>query len=319
MIKDSEKESNNKEYSSYYKRESQASKINWGGIFLGLILIAIGVIYFLNITGLYKTQFSFSWTLFLPIGLIFIGLSILSRRGWIFTLVGFLISMAVLAIITLMAIGVFTYRRPMLNQPLAIKKEQNINSAVISVKTEAVKMTIMGGNAELVSGILKSNFLKLSEKSEIVGQVQKVEIEINGRWPFTTGGAENTLELMINPEIPVSLELSTGATELSLDFSNIKLENLNLATGASSLSLTLGDKIDYSKIKIKAGVSSINIFLPKTIGAKLNLNTGLVAKNLNDFKKIEKDVYQSLNYDTANKKIEFDLNLGVSDLNINWK
>jgi len=162
MIKDSEKESNNKEYSSYYKRESQASKINWGGIFLGLILIAIGVIYFLNITGLYKTQFSFSWTLFLPIGLIFIGLSILSRRGWIFTLVGFLISMAVLAIITLMAIGVFTYRRPMLNQPLAIKKEQNINSAVISVKTEAVKMTIMGGNAELVSGILKSNFLKLS-------------------------------------------------------------------------------------------------------------------------------------------------------------
>ena len=62
----------------------------------------------------------------------------------------------------------------------------------------------------------------------------------------------------------------------------------------------------------------VEISLPKTVGARIKVDSGISSKKLDGFEKTGEREYQTSNYDLADKKIEMDLDIGITDLKINW-
>jgi hypothetical protein len=106
---------------------------------------------------------------------------------------------------------------------------------------------------------------------------------------------------------------------MNMDLSDLQLTKLDIDTGASSLDLILGDKVDQANISIEAGASSLDITVPKTVGVRVNIDAGLSSKNLNDLEKVDDNTYQSEGYDEAEKKADINLDIGVSSLNVRWE
>ncbi|KKW22510.1 MAG: hypothetical protein UY65_C0023G0018 [Parcubacteria group bacterium GW2011_GWA2_51_12] len=99
----------------------------------------------------------------------------------------------------------------------------------------------------------------------------------------------------------------------------MNVTDFNLDTGASSLDLIFGDKQATSRVAVDAGASSINITIPRTVGAKLVVDGGLSSRNFQDFRSLGEGEYESENYASAQKKVEINIDAGVSSLNVGWK
>ena len=72
--------------------------------------------------------------------------------------------------------------------------------------------------------------------------------------------------------------LSTGATSMNADFTHVRLSSLTVKTGVSSLRLRLGDvptEVAKTDVVIKAGVSSVDITVPRTAAVRIVTNNGL--------------------------------------------
>ncbi|MCL5411873.1 MAG: toast rack family protein [Patescibacteria group bacterium] len=294
------------------------NNFNFAKLFLGIFLIFIGLVYLAKTTGLLNIEFNINILELWPVIIIFIGLSLLSPKGWFSVIVSFLVTLIVLGIISFMVVS--SNNKTLKQESISIKKEAGVKSAVLDLKTGAGKLTINGKGETLVSGNFESSFAQLSKTSEVQGETQKVELTLKGRisWPIF-GRNPNNLDLQVNPDIPLKLNLDTGALQANLDLSNTMMEALDLDTGASTIDLTLGDKVKVSNVNINAGASTINIFLPRTVGAKVNVTSGLSSKNLTNFKKIDPNTFESANYTSSEKKITLNLVIGVSSLNVNWK
>jgi len=73
---------------------------------------------------------------------------------------------------------------------------------------------------------------------------------------------------------------------MDLDLSEVQARTIGIKTGVSSVNLKIGDKLPSSTLRVDAGVSSINISLPKTIGARIRIDSDLASKDLLDFIKV---------------------------------
>jgi hypothetical protein len=96
----------------------------------------------------------------------------------------------------------------------------------------------------------------------------------------------------------------------------LKVRNLDVETGASDIEVILSEELDFSKISLKSGVSSIKIVAPESLGVKLILNSGLSSKDIDDFEKVGENVYESRNFYDSSKTVEIKMDLGVSSLEI---
>lgn len=302
------------------KIEKKEPKINFGNIFLGIILIAIGITFLGNNMGWFEVNISI-WQLW-PLLIIYIGLSILSHRGWVAGIIVSVITLIVLAIVgSLILLNTISEdsKKVTHSEYISIDREADAESALINIETGAGKLIIDGGNEnKLLTGNHKSNYTKLDKESKVHGDVQKVTLETNGNWQ-QFGGHINNLDLAINSFLPVELELDTGASNMDLDLSEVKAEKVYIDTGATRLDLIMGDMVRNSSVIIKAGASSIDITLPRAVGARVEIDAGVSSKNLKDFNKIDTNTYESDNYDTAENKVSFDFDVGLSSLDIDWE
>jgi hypothetical protein len=120
--------------------------------------------------------------------------------------------------------------------------------------------------------------------------------------------------------LPVKLEINSGATNFDLDLSKLKVESLNLNTGASNGQIVFGKNVALVKASVKTGASKIEIKVPKGTGVKLRYNVN--GLNNRDFapglnlNRESDDRYVSKDYETAANKIELDIDAGVSNIQI---
>lgn len=127
----------------------------------------------------------------------------------------------------------------------------------------------------------------------------------------------NRVKLGLNTTPVWDFDMNIGAASIDFDLSNHKVGEIDLDGGASAINLKLGDRSDYTKLDIDAGAASIDIKIPESAGAELKIETALSSKNFPGFKKIEKGLYRTENYESAAKKIEIKIDAAVSSLNIN--
>jgi hypothetical protein len=286
-----------------------------GRLLFGLVLVLIGLAYLGNSTGWFNVNFDF-WRLW-PLIIVFMGLSMLSRRGWISWLIGSIVTLVVLGAVALV---IFSHSsvgtREMVKQDIAIEKMAGTESAMVSVSTSAGNLDIAGGVDRVVSGTFESNFAELKTDSTQSGTTQRVDLSVTGSWTGF-GNHSNNLNLNLMPNLPTELTIKSGATDMDLDLRTIVANKVNIDTGASDLDLRLGEQAMNAEVIIKAGASSVKITVPASVAVKLKIDAGVSSKNIDsDIKKVDDNTYQTDGYNETLKKINLDLDLGAASLEL---
>jgi len=150
----------------------------------------------------------------------------------------------------------------------------------------------------------EKGFLELTEEGE------------RGRFQFSQLGKEHSWDLRLNNKIPMTLKIKTGASSNYLDISSLKVTYLKLEAGASKNEIKFGS-LSSIQAKIKAGVSRIKLFIPRSIGIRIEANTALTSNNLNKLGLVKQgDVYTSRDYSTAKTRLDLELGVGISSLTV---
>lgn len=301
--------------------------MNLGRLLWGIIVIFVGVVFLLiNFGYLEASVWANIWQLW-PLILVGIGLSILSRS---LSEAGKII-VNIFAILILLAalILVVSPKNQFYSKIINSKQSSEVTTQVIDedlsgtnkplsveVKTGASKLNINGSSEKFATGELQSNFTELEINRSSSSKEDKLEILTNVR-RRVIGFGKNDLSLALNNQLPLSLELNTGALDGTLDLSNLNLKSLVIKSGASSYDITLGDKADLLTGEFSVGASSIALNIPKSVGLKFTSNSGLSSNNFEkqDLKRTG-DTYISENYDTATKKIELTFKTGASSIEL---
>lgn len=296
---------------------------NLGRLFIGLIVLYLGVTYLGKNMGWFSFNFQLNWDLLVPAIIIAFGLSIISHRGGILSwLIGVVVVLFLAGLIISAGFGFLPVNQnfEVKEYPVTIQKDSSAQRAIVSIDTGAGNLKIDGQDDTLVTGKLVSSITSLKTNSGVSGTSQNVELTTGSKtnWGWNFSRIKNDLTLGIAKNIPIDLDIDSGAMDMELDLSDIIASKVGIDTGASSLDLTLGDKTS-SDVVIDAGASSINIDLPESVGAKVTIDSGVTSKNFNGFTKIDNNKYESPNYASAEKKINIDLQLGASSVTVNRK
>ncbi len=172
----------------------------------------------------------------------------------------------------------------------------------------------------LVSGSFDGG-VEVSQSNQ--GLAKRIELRPNQQtfwsFPWGFGGFSRGFGWTVGlaPDIPLTIEVKTGASESNLDFSRLKVIDLKLETGASSTHLRLPEAAGITQGRIECGVASVDIHVPDQVGARIQVKSGLAGINVNPgrFNRMG-DTYETQDYLTAANKVNLFIETGVGSVNV---
>lgn len=285
---------------------------------IAVVLILLGIL-FLGVNFNFISADVWSQLLKLwPMILIIIGVGIIIKRllpKWLY----YLIIAVLLVLIVLGAIYVSQCN----NEPEGgqnISLDEPISSGFdkynLTIKLGAQNLEINDISSGLISGNIQANggtpvYRQSTSNSAIIGVITQNWRLIWSKWGI--GGAKGTSRLYITNQIPLDLTLNLGATSINADLSRIKLEYMNLNTGAFDGQIKLGKLAQSASIIVRTGASNVSFKTPKDCGVKVASSSGLVTTKYTniDVKDSGGDKISN-NYNSAQCKIDFNIKSGAS-------
>ncbi|MDD5098426.1 MAG: GerMN domain-containing protein [Candidatus Pacebacteria bacterium] len=300
------------------KKNKEIVNCEFNKVFLGIFVVVFGLIILLN--NLSVIDLNVNMWLVWPIFIIFLGLSLFTKKDVISTSVGLIVSVMT---VVLICVSLFGAKAEDVNNginsfPIVVSSAMEIEKARIQIDSGMGDVSIYGERTEnLIQGTLSTNFAKVTTESETINNVQDVNVivEGNNKWK---GSLKNELSLGISKDTLLDLVYNSGASINNLDLSELKAESVVIRTGASSLNLKIGDIINESNVSIEAGASSIVINLPKSIEAKILVESALSSKELNGLSSVGDNIYKTSNYDLGKKKVDITIKAGMASIVVNW-
>jgi hypothetical protein len=262
-----------------------------GTLFWGIVLILIGVL--LLIGNLFDINV---WGLIGPLFLILLG-------AWILW-------------------GAFFAKPSVEAEEVTIPLESAARARIrVNHGAGRLRVDSSAGPGELVSGSFGGGLdHRLRQDGEALDVKMRLPTDIfpnlffPGMW-----GTGHTLDWTfgLSSEIPLALDFDTGAGEAQLDLSDLQVTDLRLDTGASSTNLTLPANAGHTRVKISAGAASITVRVPSGVAARIRAAGGLSSINIDrDRFPREGGVYRSPDYDTAENRVDLDIDTGVGSINV---
>lgn len=163
----------------------------------------------------------------------------------------------------------------------------------------------------------------LDYRADRSGGVLNVDMQVphQGIWFFAPwqwwrgGGLAWTFGL--NPEIPLSLRMETGAGEANVDLTDLQVTDLRLQTGASSTRLALPAQAGHTRARIEGGAASISVRVPTGVAARIETSGGLASISVDrDRFPRQGRIYQSLDYEAAENRIDLRVEIGAGSISI---
>jgi LiaF transmembrane domain len=136
-----------------------------------------------------------------------------------------------------------------------------------------------------------------------------------GAWSRGAGRGEGLAwDVSINRQVPVSLDLNTGASDSDLDLADLRLSELALSTGASRTVLNLPASGQY-RIRIEGGAANLRVRVPTNVAASIESRSGLASVDVDErrFPRTEGG-WRSPDYETAERRAE--IRLGVAGASV---
>ncbi len=294
---------------------------------LGIILILIGVFWIIRQTGLLSVNWAASIKTVWPLFLVAAGASIiLGSRKRLTT------GIWILAFVIFIGYGIIKRNEPMriidFEENLAIdvgplvevRKEDTDTEILLHQEAENGKLILQIGSA--VINLKEGSADRLvSLDSNIPGLKQRVSHGKTTTLEYSQEQSNSNIKphfrLDMTPELKWDIEANLGVVDGVVDMSEIPAEQIVLRLGVGDLELRLGDRQEKTNVTLWAGLTELDIYIPRNAGLKINqgkLMSELNFHNMNMKKK--DDFFISSNYDEAEQKIEIEIVSAMSNIEI---
>ena len=141
---------------------------------------------------------------------------------------------------------------------------------------------------------------------------------------ISTGASSVTMKCSKqNPIFADDITIESGVSKFTAtDLSNLNFRNLKFSGGVGSYKLDFDGKLRQSaEVQIEVGLGSINVYVPKTIPAKLLYDDNWLSSfNLDDdFEKTRGGVYETSDFQKASKRLTIRMESGLGSVRVQRK
>ena len=254
-------------------------------IFWGLVLIILGVLFFLQGQGYIGNIGRYIW----PLALILVG-------AWII-------------------LGV--YWRP---SPTDVETFSIPLGAAQSVKYHfahgAGQLEIRGG-APAGQALVGTAAVGMNRSSQLNGDRLDVRVEAGPSFIPFVGPEQGVWRFQLTQDVPLLLTVESGASSLHIDLADVLATRFSLKTGASSANVTMPAR-GASILDVEPGAASINIRVPDVTAARIRVKEGVMAVNIDTsrFPQLDSGLYQSANFDASQNRTEITIESGVGSVSV---
>ena len=292
---------------------------------LGSLLILFGILLFLSQIGVV------SYTVWLrlfdlwPLVLIGLGLVLIFRRGSL----GLLGPLVLIGLILFAALVPFhAYEQISGHYSQVLMRHEGIREGYLSMDVGATNMKVQA-LGEGSRDILTASGYYLAGQPLFEESIQGARADIrmvSQGWdkvsrivPRFGRLSEVRDDIRLNRDVVWSLDVNVGASNLDLDLSSLMVSDLSVKTGASSVALRLGDRINRLSVSIHTGVSSVSVSIPRRVGVRVEKSTPLSSDNLSKLGFVSRDGFLfSDNYGTAAQIVDIELKGGLSSFELTY-
>lgn len=257
-----------------------------GNLFWGGVLILLGVLFSLQAANIIDDVFGWFW----PLLLILLGIAVLVSR--------------------------FTAPNPANGESFSVQLE-NAAKVALDIDLGASSVKVMGG-APRGTAVSGTQGATINFKSRLNGDTLTVDIDAGPSFLPFLGPEGGSWVFQLTNEVPVSMKLDGGAASLDFDFTDTKLDFLGIEMGASSMTLKLPANAGRTLIDVEAGAASMDITIPQGVAARIRIEQGASAQNIDlaRFPEITSGLYESPDFESAENKAEINLEGGANSITI---
>ena len=179
---------------------------------------------------------------------------------------------------------------------------EGARDAAVTVRHGAGRLTVGAGagQAQLLSGSFGGG-LDVSRSMDN-GRLRVEMLD----WDFT-----------LNPSIPLSLRLETGASESRLSLGDLNVRELVLKTGASSTTVELPKSAGFTRMSVESGAAAVRIRVPQGVAASISVRSALAGVHVDTARFPRSGSgYASTDYGSAANKVEISVDTGVGSIEI---
>ncbi|MBO9637223.1 LiaI-LiaF-like domain-containing protein [Siphonobacter aquaeclarae] len=201
-------------------------------------------------------------------------------------------------------------------QYLAEPMADSIRTASFRLEGGAAEFTMGTSDKQLAEadGNLDFGNLNLKTVSGNGGNQVTLSMKGHGKWKWHKESSHNDVAVRLNPRPIWDLDMKVGAGKVDFDLSPFQIRKIKLETGAAEMDLKLGDRSDNLEVDVDAGVASVEIKVPQSVGCRIETHGALTDKNFQGFTRIG-DAYETPGYSSAKKKINIRFDGGIAE----WK
>jgi hypothetical protein len=262
-----------------------------GSLFWGAILVILGILVLLDNLGILAGVSI--WNIFWPLLLVFLGLSFL----W----------------------GSIFGRR--------VSEAEQVSVPVDDIQQARLRLRYGAGRLTLSAGASPENLVEaacgggIDYQTRREGSTMNVSLRMpsNRIWvfPWNWFPGQTDCTLRFSPDIPISFDINTGASDSRLDLGDLQVSDIRLQTGASSTYLALPKNAGHTRVDIESGVASLKVSVPQNVAARIQVKGGLSGINV-DTQRFPRSggVYQSVDYESAPDKADIYIETGVGSVDI---
>ncbi len=302
----------------------------------GLLLIAIGVIFFLLNYDLLSWSFWFHVADLWPLILILAGIALLFSRRiplsavllvFLLSIVGYSLVMGDKPLPGQMNdfFGTKTSETKLINVPLPTEvKKAHVNLNLGGAKVNVAALDSGDDESQLMTGSYQgvkqsgtSGREVLALGTERSGDTLDVTLSSNSFGINSENIKWSDLELNLSKKVHYDLEMSAGAINGTMDLSDLLVDNLKISTGASNFGLEFGDTGTATHGKIDSGASKLTLIIPENVGVTIRVKGVATSTNfMGSGLLLDDKNWVSPQYAEARTKIDLEISMAAGSIQL---
>lgn len=155
---------------------------------------------------------------------------------------------------------------------------------------------------------------KASPSLHKTGTTAELKLE-GGGGSFGTRGSDWTVR--VSRDVDLFLDVDSGASDISLDLSQLRASELTLDLGASRADVVLPGAVPRARATVKAGAADVTLTVPEGVAARIDADAGLASLDV-DTARFPRSggVYVSPDYDTASRRVDLEIKAGAAKITV---
>lgn len=152
-------------------------------------------------------------------------------------------------------------------------------SASVRLDMAAGELNLTGGADQLMQATFAYNVPKWQPSVDytVSGGQGELVVKQGGQDVNIVSNMSNTWDIQLDSQIPLDLEIHTGASASTLDLNSLDLTSMRVETGVGETNVNLDGAWQHDvNAAIKGGLGALTVTLPDSMGVRVDHSSGLV-------------------------------------------